>query len=73
MEIDKNELLNALLAEIPTPLMDDEVTAHAFMEAANISREGARGILERKVKDGELTKRQALRSDGRIVTAYRKV
>jgi NurA-like 5'-3' nuclease len=72
MEINKNELLNALLAEIPAPLQADEVTIELLMDAAKLSREGARGILERKAKTGEFIKRQALRDDGKIVSAYRK-
>ena len=72
MEVDKNELLEALLAELPAPLRADEVTIEILMDASGLSREGARKMLERKVKAGELVKRNALREDGAIISAYRK-
>jgi len=75
MEIEKeqyNELLNALLSEIPAPLKPGEVTIEMMMDASGLSREGARKILERKAKAGELVKRQAMRDDGSIISAYGK-
>ena len=72
MEVNKNELLEMLLAEIPAPLRADEVTIEGLMDAAGLSREGARKMLERKVKTKELVKRQAMRDDGSIISAYRK-
>jgi len=72
MEVDKNELLEALLAELPAPLRADEVTIEILMDASGLSREGARKMLERKAKAGELVKRNALREDGAIISAYRK-
>jgi len=72
MEVDKNELLEALLAELPAPVRADEVTIEILMDASGLSREGARKMLERKAKAGELVKRNALREDGAIISAYRK-
>ena len=70
---DYNQLLESLLAEIPAPLQADEVTIESLMDAARLSREGARKMLERKAKAGELIKRNALREDGAIISAYRRV
>jgi hypothetical protein len=67
-----NELLTALLSEIPAPLQPGEVTIEMVMAASGMSREGARKFLERKARDGELVKRQAMRDDGSIISAYGK-
>jgi hypothetical protein len=68
-----NELLQALLAEIPQPLQPHEVTIEMVREASGLSSEGARNLLERKVREGELVKRKATHKNGIVVSAYRKV
>lgn len=68
-----NDLLEELAADLLLPDLDaDEVTATMLGRYAKIHRNVAKGILDRKVRDGLMTSRE-VRHEGHRVTAYRKV
>lgn len=69
----ENELLRELTSELTLPLIDpDEVTATMLAQAMGINSQGAKRLLDRKLKKGELTSRQVKVENGKTATAYRK-
>lgn len=69
----ENELLAALLAEMPQAIQPGDVTAKMLMDSAGISDHKAYTLLADKVAAGVLQEVRVRQQDGRVVKAWRKV
>ena len=66
-----NELLTELIKTLPPELQPDEVTATMLAKETGYSINGARIVLDRKVREGLLEKHEAI-DGGKKVMAYKK-
>ena len=75
MKIDrqlKQELLDAIAADVLDPVDDDEITAGEYARLVGVSYEVARRRLNQRVESAGWSRRMALGADGRPVNAYRR-